>query len=64
MVAKSTTKLTTVLPHTGTWLVPDYFCFIPEQIVFKEEQIVYRFYRLDSGTIASFRKRFNTILNF
>src|SRR6266576_3249333 len=50
-----------VLPHAGTRLVPENFCFIPEQIVLKEEQIVYRFYRLDSGTIALFRKRFNTI---
>jgi len=49
--------------HTGTRLVPDYFCFIPEQIVFKEEQFVYRFKRPCSGTIALFRKRFDAILN-
>jgi hypothetical protein len=49
-----------VLPHAGTRLVPENFCFIPEQIVLKKEQIVYRFYRLDSGTIALFWKRFDT----
>ena len=38
--------------HTSTRHAPDYFYFIPEQIVFKEEQIMYRFERLDSGTIA------------
>jgi len=46
-----------VLPHTGSSLVPENSCVIPEQIVFEKERFVYRFYRLDSGTIASFRKR-------
>ena len=44
-----------VLPNTGTLLVPEYFCLIPEQIVLKEEQIVYRFWLLHSGLIASFQ---------
>jgi hypothetical protein len=35
--------IASVLPNTGTRLVPEYFCLIPEQIVLKEEQIVYRF---------------------
>jgi hypothetical protein len=37
------------LPNTGIRLVPEYFYLIPEQIVFKEEQIVYRFKLLYSG---------------
>ena len=48
----------TVLPNTGTRLVPEYFCPIPEQIVLKAEQIVYRFELLHSGLLASFRNRF------
>jgi hypothetical protein len=56
---KHSCEFTAVLPHAGTRLVPENFCFIPEQIVLKKEQIVYRFYRLDSGTIALFRKRFD-----
>ena len=44
----------TVLPNTGTRLVPEYFCLIPEQIVLKAEQIVYRFKLLHSGLIALF----------
>ena len=52
-----------VLPHAGIWLVLDYFCFIPKQIVFKEEQIVYCFERLNSRLIALFWKRFDIILN-
>ena len=31
--------------------------FIPEQIVFEKERFVYRFYRLNSGLSALFRKR-------
>lgn len=45
-----------VLRYTGSSRVPENSYFIPEQIVFKKERFVYRFYRLDSGTIASFRK--------
>jgi hypothetical protein len=44
-----------VLPNTGTRLVPEYFCLIPEQIVLKAEQIVYRFELPRSGLIALFR---------
>ena len=46
-----------VLPNTGTRLVPEYFCPIPEQIVLKAEQIVYRFELPHSGLLASFRNR-------
>jgi len=46
-----------VLLHTGTRLIPEYFCLIPEQIVLKAEQIVYRFELLHSGLIASFQNR-------
>ena len=46
---------TTILPNTGTRLIPDYFCLIPEQIVLKAEQIVYRFKLLHSRLITSFR---------
>ena len=42
----------------STPLVPEYFCPIPEQIVLKEEQIVYHFELLHSGLIASFRNRY------
>ena len=48
---------TTVLPNTGTPPVPEYFCPIPEQIVLKEEQIVYRFELLHSGLIALFQNK-------
>jgi len=47
----------TVLPNTGTRLVPEYFCLIPEQIVLKAEQIVYRFELPYSGLVALFRNR-------
>jgi hypothetical protein len=45
------------LPYTGSSRVSKNSCFIPEQNVFKKERFVYQFYRLDSGIIASFRKR-------
>lgn len=35
--------------YTGTRLIPDYFYFIPEQIVFKKEQIVYHFLEVMSN---------------
>jgi len=35
--------------YTGIRLVPDYFYFIPEQIVFKKEQIVYHFLEVMSN---------------
>jgi len=44
----------TVLPNTGTRLIPEYFYLIPKQIVLKAEQIVYRFELPHSGLIALF----------
>ena len=34
-------------------LIPDYFYLIPEQIVLKEEQFVYRFKRLSMAVVAA-----------
>ena len=46
-----------VLPNTGTRLILEYFCPIPEQTVLKAEQIVYHFELLYSGLLALFWNR-------